>query len=390
MEAEIRGLHGTLKAVIQRSDRLTIAHVNSESSFSGGEVQVFLLMEGLRKLGHRNILYCPPGSRSHEECRRRGIEAVTVAMRNNLDLPAIWSLRRSFKNAGIDIVHLHTGRATWLGGWAAYAAGLPAITTRRMDREVKRNWRTKITYRTLVQRAVAISPGVAGCLEAGGVRKDMTRLISSSVDPARLQPSAARDLIREALYVPADAIMLLCVGSFYSRKGFDVLIRAIDLLRGRGLEPIVCIAGSGPEEERLHQLVHELRCEDQVKFLGNREAVADLFHACDVFVMPSRREGLGVACLEAMAARRPVIASRVGGLGEAVVHERTGLLVPPEDAAALADALERIIADPALRTRLGAAGPERVAEGFLPEQMVTAYQDLYREVLADRNGGRAG
>ena len=370
--------------MIERTDRLTIAHVNSESSFSGGEVQVFLLMEGLRQLGHRNVLYCPPGSRSQEECRRRDIEAVPVAMRNNLDLPAILALRRSFKSSGIDIVHLHTGRATWLGGWAAYAAGFPAITTRRMDREVKRNWRTKITYHTLVQRAVAISPGVAGCLAAGGVRKEMTRLISSSVDPARLRPSADRELIREALYVDHDAIMLLCVGSFYSRKGFDVLIRAIDLLRKRDLRPTVCIAGSGPEEECLVQLVRELQCEDQVKFLGNREAVADLFHACDVFVMPSRREGLGVACLEAMAAECPVIASRVGGLGEAVVHERTGLLVPPEDPEALANAIARIIDDPALRIRLGAAGPGRVAEGFLPEQMVTAYQALYQEVLAGR------
>jgi len=124
-----------------------------------------------------------------------------------------------------------------------------------------------------------------------------------------------------------------------------------------------------------------------VKFLGTREAVADLFRACDVFVMPSRREGLGIACLEAMAAERPVIASRVGGLGDAVVHERTGLLVPPEDPQALADAIARMIRDPDLRARLGAAGPDRVAEGFLPEQMVTAYQDLYLEVLADRGPG---
>jgi glycosyltransferase involved in cell wall biosynthesis len=373
--------------VLDRADKLTIAHVDSESSFSGGEVQVFLLMEGLRRLGHRNILHCPPASRSQEECRRRGFDCVPVAMRNNLDLPAVWALRRSFKTAAIDIVHLHTGRATWLGGWAAYAAGFPAITTRRMDRKVKRNWRTKITYRTLVRRAVAISPGVAECLAAGGVRKEMTRLISSSVDPSRVQPSAERELIREALYVDPDTIMLLCVGSFYSRKGFDVLIHAIAILRARGPKPIVCIAGSGPEQERLVQLVAELQCGDQVKFLGTREAVANLFRACDVFVMPSRREGLGIACLEAMAAERPVIASRVGGLGDAVVHERTGLLVPPEDPEALADAIARMIRDPELRARLGAAGPGRVAEGFLPEQMVTAYQDLYREVLADRGPG---
>jgi glycosyltransferase involved in cell wall biosynthesis len=100
--------------------------------------------------------------------------------------------------------------------------------------------------------------------------------------------------------------------------------------------------------------------------------------------MPSRAEGLGVAALEAMAAGRAVVASRVGGLGEAVVHERTGLLVPPDDAPALAAALLALVEDADLRARYSAAGPGRVAEGFLAEQMVDAYEALYREVLEER------
>ena len=127
-----------------------------------------------------------------------------------------------------------------------------------------------------------------------------------------------------------------------------------------------------------------------MRFLGRRDEVADLLGACDVFVLPSRHEGLGVAALEAMALGCPVVASRVGGLAEAVVHERTGLLVRPGDASALAEALARILGDAALRARLGAAGPALVAERHSAEALVDAYQALYLEVLgaAARPGGR--
>jgi glycosyltransferase involved in cell wall biosynthesis len=119
-----------------------------------------------------------------------------------------------------------------------------------------------------------------------------------------------------------------------------------------------------------------------VRFLGVRDDIGDLLAAADVVVLPSRREGLGNAALEAMGAGRAVVASAVGGLGEAVVDGRTGLLVPAEDAPALAAALERVVRDPDLRNRLAAEGPRRIAEGFLPEQMVSAYERLYQDVLA--------
>ncbi len=127
-----------------------------------------------------------------------------------------------------------------------------------------------------------------------------------------------------------------------------------------------------------------------MRFLGRRSDVPDLLEACDVFVLPSRREGLGVAALEAMARGRPVVASAVGGLAETVVTEQTGLLVAPGDAAALAAALERLLADPALARRLGAAGAARVEQHFLAEQMVSAYETLYREILAERAADARG
>jgi len=147
------------------------------------------------------------------------------------------------------------------------------------------------------------------------------------------------------------------------------------------------LAGDGPERARLAARAHELGIAPATHFLGTRADKAELLEACDVFALASRSEGLGVAALEAMACRRPVVATRVGGLAEAVVDGRTGLLVAPGDPAALAAALRTLRDDPELRARLGAAGPRRLEEGFAAEQMVRAYEALYREVLAEAPAG---
>jgi glycosyltransferase involved in cell wall biosynthesis len=364
---------------VLNSPALTIAHVDAERGFSGGEVQVFLLMEGLAQRGHRNVLLCPPRSAAATEAARRGIGVATVPMRGDADLLAVWRLARAVR--GADLVHLHTGRAAWLGGLAARRTGVPAIVTRRMDRVIGPGWRTRLIYETCSRRTAAIAPGIVKQLVAGGVPRDRVVLIPSAVDPRRVQPRLAAGALRGAQGVGADEVVLLSIAALVRRKGLDVLLDALAALAHRGLRPRLWVAGDGPERASLAAQAERLGLGGQVDWLGQRDDVGDLFAAADVFVLPSRAEGLGVAALEAMAAGRAVVASAVGGLADAVVDGRTGLLVPPGDAVALGAALERVLHEPALRAALGAAGPARVAEGFLAEQMVEAYERLYRDVL---------
>jgi glycosyltransferase involved in cell wall biosynthesis len=350
-------------------------------SFSGGEAQVFLLLEGLRELGQRVVLVAPPGSAALLQAGRRGIECVGVRLRNDIDLPSALALRRVILDLRPDIVHLHTGRATWLGGHAARWAHTPAISTRRMDREVKRNARTRWIYARLLARVVAISATVRGLLVAGGVDPARIALIPDGVAPEALRPRRPAGELRAELGASPADVVLLVLSSLVRRKGVDVLLEALALLAARGLRPTLWIAGSGAERGALERLAaqHGLR---SVRFLGQRQDARELLAACDVLVVPSRREGLGVAALEALAAGRAVIASAVGGLLEAVVQRECGLLVPPEDPVRLAAAIEELCTQPELRERLAAGGPRRVAEGYLASQMVAAYDELYRGVLA--------
>jgi hypothetical protein len=205
---------------------LRIAHVDAEKGFSGGEVQVFLLMEGLRERGHENVLVCPPRSRAEAEAGSRKLETIAVRMSGDLDLGSVPKLKRAIESWKPDLVHLHTARATWLGGLAAKLAKVPAITTRRMDKPLKQGWRQRLVYGSLVERAVAISPAVEDALPRG------RRARAEDLDDPEHGRAAPRRPGREAAGPP-----LARVGRQHARaararllvrrKGIDVLLEAL-------------------------------------------------------------------------------------------------------------------------------------------------------------------
>jgi glycosyltransferase involved in cell wall biosynthesis len=164
-------------------------------------------------------------------------------------------------------------------------------------------------------------------------------------------------------------------------KGIDVLLRAVAALRGRPPGLRVLIAGCGSAGRDLLALRDRLALAGTVEFLGWRDDLAELHDACDVFALPSRHEGFGLAALQAMAAGLPVVASRTGGVPELVDDGVTGLLAEPGDAAALAAALDRLISDPASCAAMGAAARRRAQEHFTIEAMARCVAGVYEELL---------
>lgn len=409
-------------AMTQGAPEAHIIHVDAERGFSGGEVQVFHLIEGLLAAGHPQTLVAPPGSRALEVAKERfapelasgQLTLAAIAQRNNADVFAVHRLRKLFKaqDPRTTIVHLHTGRATTLGARAARKLGVPVVVTRRMDRAVKAH-----TVKLLTERAsavVAISGPVRDQLAAAGVPAAKLRVIHSSVDAGALRADPAlRTELRAELGLAEDAFVMLALARLDKRKGLDVLLRSmlrlrqesgLDALRARNSRaaaaarkgaavpmsagmpssspmPTLLIAGDGPERKTLEEAARSSGLEAHVRFLGRRDDKLALLSACDALVLPSRQEGLGVAALEAMAAGRAVVATTVGGLGEAVVDGETGLLVPPDDERALSAALRKLLKDPELCRRLGRGGPLRIAQRYATDGMVAAYRALYAELL---------
>jgi glycogen synthase len=173
---------------------------------------------------------------------------------------------------------------------------------------------------------------------------------------------------------------LLCLGRLMSAKGFDVALEAFTTLVARFQDVRLIIAGDGVARGELEQRAAALGIEDAVDFLGwvDPDQVPALIDAASLVVMPSRREGLPLAAVEAASRGRPVVASRVGGLPEVVLHEETGMLVEPDDAAGLAEAIAFLLANPGEAARMGHAARARVRETMSLDRYVNSYDALYR------------
>jgi glycosyltransferase involved in cell wall biosynthesis len=174
-------------------------------------------------------------------------------------------------------------------------------------------------------------------------------------------------------------LLVLAVGRLVDLKGHEILLRACASLAhvDPGAAWRVVIAGRGEREEHLRSVVAELGQESRVQLLGHRDDVADLLAAADIFVLPSLFEGLPVAVLEAMFAGKPVLASAISGVPDALDHGRAGLLVPPADIDALARGLQSLLTSSALRERLGRAGQARAAAQYSVARMVDRYEEAY-------------
>jgi glycosyltransferase involved in cell wall biosynthesis len=311
-----------------------------------------------------------------------GAEDVPVhalRVRHGFDLSAARSLRALA--AGADVVHFHTARAHALSLWLG-KTGCIRIVTRRMDYAPRPRPYARVLYNRRVDWVVAISQPIRRVLIAAGVEAQRISVIPSGVDLARFREAddVRSKMRREALDLQSDGLAVLVVGALVPRKGHAILLRAAQILAGSGLRPVYAFCGEGSCRRELEQLAGAVGLADRVRFLGWCSDVAPLLAAADVVVMPSLQEGLGVAALEAMAAARPVIASRIGGLGEVVVDGETGWLVSPGNVEELAVALESALRNLAESRRRGAAARARVSREFGMARMGADNEALYHRL----------
>jgi glycosyltransferase involved in cell wall biosynthesis len=356
--------------------------VTAERGFSGGESQVFLLLERLRERGHRCVLVAPPGSRSIEEARRSGVSTRTLAVRGDLDLLAAARLRRMLRGERPDVVHFHSMRAHVVGAPAARLAGVRGVVaTRRMDYPIARHPLNRLAYGRCTDLVIAISEAVRAALLDFGLPPERVRVVRSGIDLARFDAAADPRAAAARAGLPAAGPLVLCAGSLRPRKDHATLLRAFAVAARALPSARLLLAGEGPERSRLTELSRALDLDGRVLFLGERPDVPDLLAACDLFAASPRLEGLGVSVLEAMGAGRAVVATGVGGLRESVLPGETGLLVPPGDAEGFGAALVRLLADAPARARMGRAGRSRVEALFSAGAMAEGTERVYREAL---------
>jgi len=220
-----------------------------------------------------------------------------------------------------------------------------------------------------------------------GLAEGAVRLVPNGIDVSRVERAAEPQVTRALLGVPNDAPLIGAVGNIKPVKGYDVLLRALPrILESHRKARLVIAGGVWWDQERyaasLAELAASLGLRERVQFLGLRQDVPDLLRAMDIYVLPSRSEGTSVALLEAMAAGKPIVATRVGGTPLVVEDGVTARLVPPDDPGALASALSGLLADREAARRLGAAARRTVESEYSVDVMVGRYVSIYEETLA--------
>lgn len=238
-----------------------------------------------------------------------------------------------------------------------------------------------IDHHTLIGQALLAADWVTACSEAllDEARQlvpeitPYSSVIHNGLDVPPLPPTP----------LPTDPPRLLCLGRLLPEKGFDLALVAFASLVDRFPHTRVIIAGDGPARSELEQQAAELGLTPRVDFRGwvAPEKVPELLNSATVVVMPSRTEGFPIVALQAALMARPIVATRVGGLPEAVLHQETGLLVEKEDSRALAEAIAFLLNHPETAVEMGRAGRLRAQELFSLERHVDAYDALYRKLV---------
>jgi len=375
---------------------LKIAHLITGGEVAGGQAVALGFARAARRAGHDAVFLSPSTGAFTEAAAAEGFESVLVDVTRTIRISGAARLQRLLRKLDVDLLHTHVHvAAAVLGRAAARAAGRVVVSHLHIENHFRRSRLARAPLvaldnasARLCAQLIAVSDATRVAFERQGFPADLLETIHNGVDITAVE-SAPPANIRRALGLPDDVPALCHVGRLAAVKGQRELLEAVAALRARGSQLHAVFVGGdlesgGAYTAELDRRARDLGIADVVHFLGFRADAAAIVRELDVLVLPSLVEGLPLVVLEAMALGRPVVATAVGGTPEAVDDGRTGLLVPPRDVGALADAVATLIDDPDLRGRLGRAGRARVAERFDAERADRRVLEVYEAAVARR------
>jgi glycosyltransferase involved in cell wall biosynthesis len=362
----------------------------SSGGYYGAENMLLNLCVSQRSAGWDSTLLVfynahQPNIEFYEEATRRGLNPAMVRCEGRIDWQALRQIRNRIRESAIDVVHTHGYKADLYGYAAARREKKPVVATCH-------NWRDAGSALRLYNRLdrmvlkrfdaiAAVSESVAEKLRLAGVAAGRVRTVPNGVD-ARAFEGASVSVAsgRSAQRGPVIGV----VARLDLQKGFEYLFQAVRGLSESYPGVQVMIVGEGPDRAAIEKMVRELGLQDQVTLAGQRNDMPAVYAAMDIFVLPSLNEGLPMTVLEAMAALRPVIATRVGAIPTVIADQHTGLLVEPGDVFGLRGAIYRLLSNPDLRRRLAQEAHACVVQNYTSEIMAMRYAEIY-----DRVAGKA-
>lgn len=375
------------------SHRLRLSHISTlhlitELSIGGAQTALFNLLEKINQNRFSSSVAClyNGDGETGQSIRSLKINVTDLGVTSSLSWLSLLSFYRLLCREQPLILHCWLFHADIVGRILGRMAGVPIIITSRRSERIGGGLREQINRWSggLSDRTIAVSESVRQIeIQRAKLSQDKVVTIHNGIDTekfANLSPLSGLS-VREELNVSADVPLLGSVGRLDSPKGYDDLLTALVKIREQVPNVKLLLVGEGKLLENLRRQAETLALNEAVIFTGRRSDIPKLMSAMDVFVLPSRWEGMPNVLLEAMAARCSVVATRVGGVSEVVLDGVTGLLISPGDPTTLAEGCIRLLKEEKLREQMGQAGHERVVRCFNIDAVAAHTQDLYVELL---------
>ncbi len=362
-------------------------------SWGGAELHLLNLSEQLVKRGHEVHITAVPGKFVEQDAARRGIPTIPIHQRRTHDWPLLPKLQDAMREHRFDVVHVHGGREYVMPPLAAKLSHVPAVLMTRHFHKRVRSLRRWMYSKVLMDHVIAVADMVRGVLIESGFPPEQVTTIHHCTNVDEFSPDAvtipAKTVRQEWGIPPGDTRLVVgFAGRFVPDKGGDVFVKAL----ARVPDAVGVLLGTGDCKDEWTRLAHEAGLgPDRMFWGGFRADIQNGLNAFDVFVLPSiYAEPCAAVVQQAMAMGKPVIGTRLGGTPEMIAEHETGLLVPAQDDAALADAIRDLAGRPAAeRNAMGERGRQRVVEHFSLTRMAERTETLYRQIIASKKGAAA-
>ena len=329
-----------------------------------------------------------------EYMQTQGVECFSCDAKSRKDyISAILKLSGFLKKAKVDILHVHLFDPSIVGLLAAVKAGTKyRVMTRHYSdyhTRINKKWHVKLDQlcNRLSHKIIGVSEHTSDhVVEVEGTPREKVVTIYNGIDFDRVKPSADNFKTRIRKEFEAEnKFLILTTGRLHPEKGYPYLFEAAAKLKKLVNKPFVwLIAGKGSFETEFRQRVSELGCDDVIKFIGFRKDIPDLMSTADVFVLPSVAEAFGVVFAEAIYLGTPIVATKIGGIPEIIADGIDGVLIPPADSNAIANATKDLINNPEKLKSLANSGKQKVIERFEFEDMTRKYEAVYEDLM--KNG----
>ena len=350
-------------------------------------MRTLLEAQELSKRGFRVILACQPNSFLERSGRERSLEILPLRM--NYFLPSLIKLSFFLRREKVDLINAHGYPDHFLCAVARKITGVRALVrTKHNHVPLKGGALSRYLYGTLTSRIVPISEHIREVMIQSGLKPEQVTTIRTAINLSQFVPREKNQHLLSELNFPAECAIIGIVARLTERKGFKNLFEAVKLLVDEGRSIRCLVVGGGASKEKIAALknyAESLGISPYILLTGRRGDIPDILSLLDVFILPSLAEGLGRSLLEAMAAGKPIVATTVGGIPEAIEHDKSGLLVPPDASRALAHAIALLLDNPLKAQELGRASRKRAELLFDETKMIDHICSLYDELISNRH-----